>query len=222
MGERRLVHAMRRRLAGIGLVGLGAGRPRAALGRRQRVRHPLRRGLPARSPASACGTTGSRSNGHASSPSPGSTMRRRSPTTATCSAPRSTPVSSRGSACTTSRCRAGSPTTGGFLVEQNRVDAWARHVDFIAETFGDLVRGWQPVNETNYYPFAAYLGRGWPPGHNSFEECARVSQAMQLATAEAAVRLKQTGAPVASIFGLSGQQTLDDAAGDHSTRRAAR
>ena len=34
---------------------------------------------------------------------------------------------------------------------------------------------------------------------------------MQLATAEAAVRLKQTGAPVASIFGLSGQQTMDDA-----------
>ena len=100
--------------------------------------------------------------------------------------------------------------TGGFLVEQNRTDAWARHVDFIAETFGDLVGGWQPVNETNYYAFAAYLGRGWPPGHNSFEECATVSEAMQLATAEAAVRLKQTGAPVASIFGLSGQQTLDD------------
>ena len=62
--------------------------------------------------------------------------------------------------------------TGGFLVERNRTDAWARHVDFIADTFGDLVRGWQPVNETNYYAFAAYLGRGWPPGHNSFDECA--------------------------------------------------
>ncbi len=71
-------------------------------------------------------------------------------------------------------------------------------------------RGWQPVNETNYYAFAAYRGRGWPPGHNDFAECAQVSQAMQLATAEAAVRLRQTGAPVASIFGLSGIKALDD------------
>ena len=70
--------------------------------------------------------------------------------------------------------------------------------------------GWQPVNETNYYAFAAYLGLGWPPGHNDFAECAQVSQAMQLATAEAAVRLKQTGAPVASIFGLSDVRALDD------------
>jgi beta-glucosidase len=100
---------------------------------------------------------------------------------------------------------------GGFLASANRTGAWARHVDFIAETFGDLARGWQPVNETNYYAFAAYLGRGWPPGHSDFAECAQVSQAMQLATAEAAVRLRQTSSPVASIFGLSGIEKLDDA-----------
>ena len=100
---------------------------------------------------------------------------------------------------------------GGFLTDSNRLNAWARHVEFIAETFGDLVRGWQPVNETNYYAFAAYLGLGWPPGHSDFAECVQVSQAMQLATAEAAVRLKQTGAPVASIFGLSDIQAMDDA-----------
>ncbi len=100
---------------------------------------------------------------------------------------------------------------GGFLASANRTGAWARHVDFIAETFGDLARGWQPVNETNYYAFAAYLGRGWPPGHSEFAECAQVSQAMQLATAEAAVRLRQTSSPVASIFGLSGMEALDEA-----------
>jgi beta-glucosidase len=99
---------------------------------------------------------------------------------------------------------------GGFLVDRNRGEFWARHVEFIAETFGDLARGWQPVNETNYYAFAAYLGRGWPPGHHDMSECARVSQAVQLATAEAAVRLRQTGAPVASIFGLSAIEALDD------------
>src|SRR5262249_12758825 len=80
----------------------------------------------------------------------------------------------------------------------------------IAATLGDLAGGWQPVNETNYYAFAAYLGGGWPPGHEDLSECARVSSAMQLATAEAAMRLRQTGAPVASIFGLSSIEALDD------------
>ncbi len=104
---------------------------------------------------------------------------------------------------------------GGFLVDNNRVTYWTRHVDFIANTFGDLVFGWQPVNETNYYPAAAYLGRGWSPGHNDIDEYRTVSQQMHLATAEAAVRLKQTGKPVASIFGLSTLELLDDSPASH-------
>ncbi len=99
---------------------------------------------------------------------------------------------------------------GGFLVERNRTEAWARHVDFVAETFGDLVRGWQPVNETNYYPSAAYRAGGWPPGHDDRDEWATATEAIHLATAEAAVRLRQTGAPVASIFGLSAVVAHDD------------
>lgn len=78
------------------------------------------------------------------------------------------------------------------------------------------------MNEANYYAFAAYLGRGWPPGHNDFADCAQVSRAMLLAAAEAAVRLKQTGAPVAPIFGLSGLQALDDTPGDQAAARPAR
>jgi beta-glucosidase len=92
---------------------------------------------------------------------------------------------------------------GGFLNPAGRTTFWRRHVEFVAETFGDLVGGWQPINETNYYARAAYGGRGWPPGHNDRDEIAEVETAIQLAAAEAAVRLKQTGAPVASIFGLS-------------------
>jgi beta-glucosidase len=107
---------------------------------------------------------------------------------------------------------------GGFLAGQNRGEFWTRHVEFIAETFGDLARGWQPVNETNYYASAAYRGHGWPPGHNDAAESALVSREMQLATAEAAVRLRQTGAPVASIFGLSAIEALDD--DPHTTRLA--
>jgi beta-glucosidase len=102
---------------------------------------------------------------------------------------------------------------GGFLPEPNRAEFWTRHVEFVAETFGDLARGWQPVNETNYYASAAYRGRGWPPGHNDRAEAAVVGCALQLATAEAAARLRQTGAPVASIFGLSAIAALDDSPG---------
>ena len=99
---------------------------------------------------------------------------------------------------------------GGFLVESNRTEDWARHVDFVAETFGDLVRGWQPVNETNYYARAAYGGGGWPPGRRDREERAIADEAIHLASAEAAVRLKETGAPVSSIYGLSAIVLQDD------------
>jgi beta-glucosidase len=100
--------------------------------------------------------------------------------------------------------------SGGFLVEENRTEVWRRHVDFVAETFGDLVGGWQPINETNYYARAAYGGRGWPPGHSDSEEVAIANEAMHLAFAEASVRLKETGAPVSSIFGLSPIVPHDD------------
>ena len=100
--------------------------------------------------------------------------------------------------------------SGGFLVESNRTEVWRRHVDLVAETFGDLAAGWQPVNETNYYARAAYGGRGWPPGHDDPFEVAVVNEAIHLANAEAAVRLRQTGAPVSSIFGLSPIVPLDD------------
>jgi len=99
---------------------------------------------------------------------------------------------------------------GGFAVERNRTGHWLRHVAFVAETFGDLVAGWQPVNETNYYAQAAYGGRGWPPGHDDRQEMAVVHEAIHLAAAEAAVRLGQTGAPVSSIVGLSPVVPEDD------------
>ena len=99
---------------------------------------------------------------------------------------------------------------GGFLGESGRANAWARHVDFVAETFGDLVGGWQPVNEANYYARLGYGGGRFPPGHDDREEVAIIDEAILLANAEAAVRLRQTGAPVASIFGLSAIVPQDD------------
>jgi len=102
--------------------------------------------------------------------------------------------------------------SGGFLVERNRTEHWRRHVEFMAETFGEWVGGWQPVNEMNIYPTVAYRGAGFPPGHDDREEWALACESIQLATAEAALRLRQTGAPVASIFALSPPVAQDDAA----------
>ncbi len=110
--------------------------------------------------------------------------------------------------------------SGGFLVERNRTEVWARHVDYMAETFGDLVAGWQPINETNYYARAAYRAGGWPPGRDDKVEAAVADEAIHLANAEAAVRLGQTGSPVASIFGLSAIVAQDDTTA--TTRMAER
>jgi beta-glucosidase len=98
---------------------------------------------------------------------------------------------------------------GGFANPRN-LDAWRRHVDFIATTFGDLVTGWKPVNESNIYASLAYRGLGWPPGHNDDAEAALVDETIHIATAEAAARLRETGAPVASVFSLSPIVELDE------------
>lgn len=52
-------------------------------------------------------------------------------------------------------------------------------------------------------------------GNNNVEEWLTVTQQIQLATAEAAVRLKQTCKPVVSIFGLSTLELLDDEIATH-------
>lgn len=99
---------------------------------------------------------------------------------------------------------------GGFTIDANRTGPWTRHVDWMADTFGDLVAGWQPVNEANLYALLHYGGFGFPPGHDDLEQTALVDEQIQLANAEAAVRLKQTGKPVASIFGLAAHVAQDD------------
>jgi beta-glucosidase len=81
---------------------------------------------------------------------------------------------------------------GAFLDPAGRTGAWTRHVERMAETFGDLAGGWQPVNEVNYYARASYGGGRFPPARTDKTEAAFVDEAIQLANAEAAVRLGQT------------------------------
>jgi len=92
----------------------------------------------------------------------------------------------------------------GFPDTRARTYFWARHVDFMAETFGDLVFGWQPVNEPSAYAVLGWLEGTAPPGRSGNpERFAEALEAIHLATFEAALRLRQTGRPVATIHNVS-------------------
>lgn len=98
---------------------------------------------------------------------------------------------------------------GGFLDEKARRYHWARHVDFVAETFGDLVAGWKPVNEP-----VAYAGAGWltgehPPGRRDLGAFLEALEATHLANHEAWRLLRSGDQPVATIHNLSPLEPVD-------------
>lgn len=98
----------------------------------------------------------------------------------------------------------------GFVDARARSYYWPRHVDFMAETFGDQVFGWQPVNEPSAYAFTGWrLGR-FPPGHRDRGRFSEALEAIHLATFDAAKRLHSLGKPVASIHNLAPIRTLAD------------
>jgi beta-glucosidase len=107
---------------------------------------------------------------------------------------------------------------GGFALESNRKGAWANHVEFLAQTYGDLVSGWKPVNEPIWFAAGGWLGGGMPPGVRDFHEFAAVLEAVLLASHEAAKRLRQSGAPTATIHGLAPVYAV----GEDATERARR
>jgi beta-glucosidase len=82
---------------------------------------------------------------------------------------------------------------GGFLDDRARSYYWARHVAFIAETFGDLVFGWKPINEPG-----AFAGI-YPTKARRFD----VLGAILLAQRDAWRELRGGGKPVATIHDLS-------------------
>lgn len=91
----------------------------------------------------------------------------------------------------------------GFLDEHSRSYFWARHVDWVAETFGDLVFGWKPINEPVFYALSGYLLGTFPPGRTDLHEFTEALEATHLASFEAWRLLRSGSQPVASIEGIT-------------------
>jgi beta-glucosidase len=89
---------------------------------------------------------------------------------------------------------------GGFVDNRARSYYWARHVAFCAETFGDLVFGWKPINEPG-----AYAGI-YPHRQKRFD----MLGAILLAQRDAWRELRGGGKPVATIHNLSPVFTVAD------------
>lgn len=92
---------------------------------------------------------------------------------------------------------------GGFLSERGLRYHWPRHVEWMAETFGDLVAGWKPVNEPLAYAAAGWLFGLHPPGRSDLSGFGAALRAAHLANVEAWKCLHPGGAPVATVMNLS-------------------
>jgi len=99
---------------------------------------------------------------------------------------------------------------GGLLDATARATYWRRHVEFMAETFGDLVFGWKPINEPMAYAMCGWLLGVMPPQRRSREEFAIALRAAHLGNYEAALVLRQTGKTVASVHNLAPTYPADD------------
>lgn len=91
---------------------------------------------------------------------------------------------------------------GGFLNEKAARYYWPRHVDFVAETFGDLVFGWMPINEPGWYALGGFLAGTMPPGLRDIDKYRFVRAEIHRANHDAARRLRSGGQPVATVHGL--------------------
>jgi beta-glucosidase len=91
---------------------------------------------------------------------------------------------------------------GGFVDERARSYFWPRHVAFCAETFGDLVYGWKPINEPAAYS-AIYRTGGRSPASLDWGKVFDTLGGVLLAQRDAWRELRGGGQPVATIHNLS-------------------
>ncbi len=83
---------------------------------------------------------------------------------------------------------------GGFTDERTRGLIWPRHIDWVGETFGDLVAGWIPQREPLLNAIRGNLLGTAPPGLRDPVKAAKAVQAAMLADGEAWRLLRGTAA----------------------------
>lgn len=107
---------------------------------------------------------------------------------------------------------------GAFRDDHARSYHWARHVAFCAETFGDLVFGWKPINEPFAYAAASYLLGEYPPRRTDPAQMLDAYRGVLLAQRDAWRELRG-GGPVATIHNLSPLFPADPSVpAEHNTR----
>jgi beta-glucosidase len=108
---------------------------------------------------------------------------------------------------------------GAFCDDRARSYHWARHVAFCAETFGDLVHGWKPINEPFAYAALSHQLGVLPPRVRDFGKMLDAYRGILLAQRDAWRELRGGGAPVATIHNLSPLFPVDDSVpAEHNTR----
>ncbi|MFT7602073.1 MAG: beta-glucosidase [Acidimicrobiales bacterium] len=85
----------------------------------------------------------------------------------------------------------------GFVDNRSRTHLWPRHVEWIGETFGDLVDGWLPQREPIHHAVRNQLLAMGPPGRHDSEDTAKAVRAALLADGEA-WRVLAGSSPVAT------------------------
>lgn len=98
----------------------------------------------------------------------------------------------------------------GFLDEHMARRVWPRHVDRVAEAFGDLVDGWVTIHEPVRHALDAFLHGTRPPGRHDPGDAHRGLRLLTAADAEAARLLHVPGgAPVATCRWLPAVRAAD-------------
>jgi beta-glucosidase len=91
---------------------------------------------------------------------------------------------------------------GGFLDRTGRSLHWARHVDRVGETFGDLVHGWIPIHQPVGWSVRGWLTGTRPPGRRDPARFAEALEAVLLANHEAWRLLRSGDGPTCTSHGV--------------------
>lgn len=92
---------------------------------------------------------------------------------------------------------------GGFADDRARSYHWPRHVDWLAETFGDRVAGWTGINQPVNFAVDGWFRGTMPPGRVDVTAFASVLESLLLADHHAWTLLRSDRTPVACVLNLS-------------------